>query len=248
MLLSLQEISTYVPWLVSLTVVMLGCAVQTALGFGMAVIAAPLLMLVRPDWVPYVLTSTALFLSLMNVWHLRLHLNCKSMLPAIISRIPGTIVGVWLLLVTHVLWLQVFVAASVLVAVVVSLFAIHFQSTPWRLAWAGFFSGLMGTATAIGGPPLALVMQFGEPRTVRANLSFYFSYSCVLSMVSYVLGGLLSWRTVLVCATFVPAALVGFVIGLRLQGWVDKKRFRPILLGLCGVSSGVALLGVVVKL
>ncbi len=241
------EFFVSLPWLLSALILCLGCAVQTALGFGMAVLAAPVMLLVRPEWVPYAPASTALVLSAVNTCYLRKHLAYKNILPALISRIPGTAVGAWLLLAINTLWLQLVVALAVFIAVGVSLFAVHFAATPRRLAWAGFISGFMGTTTAIGGPPMALVMQFGEPRRVRANLSFYFTYSCILSLLSYAIAGLLSRQMLLVCLSFVPSALLGFALGRRLQGWVNQQRFRPLLLGLCAISANFALAGVLWK-
>lgn len=228
-------------WLCALALAA-GCLIQTALGFGMAVLAAPIIVVLRPQWVPVVLTVTALVLSLMNIWHLRRDIQIRAMLAPIITRIPGTIVGTWILLQLPVQALQLLVAGAVLLAVLVSAFGRTFEATPTRLGLAGFVSGIMGTTTSIGGPPMALVMQHGKARTIRANLALYFAYSCVLSLVSYQLSGLLTpalWRDSL---SFIPAALLGFALGRLCQNWVDD-RFRPLLLILCSVSAGLAVSG-----
>ena len=228
-------------WLCALALAA-GCLIQTALGFGMAVLAAPIIVVLRPEWVPVVLTVTALVLSLLNIWHLRRDIQLRAMLAPIITRIPGTIVGTWILLQLPVQALQLLVAGAVLLAVLVSAFGRTFEATPTRLGVAGFVSGIMGTTTSIGGPPMALVMQHGNARTIRANLALYFGYSCVLSLVSYQLSGLLTpslWRDSL---SFIPAALLGFMLGRLCQNWVDD-RFRPLLLILCSVSAGLAVSG-----
>lgn len=228
-------------WWCALALVV-GCLIQTALGFGMAVLAAPIIVLLRPDWVPVALTVTALVLSLVNIWHLRHDIRIRAMFAPIVSRIPGTIIGTWILLQLPVQALQLLVAVAVLLAVMISALGRTFEATPRRLAWAGFISGIMGSTTAIGGPPMALVMQHGKARAIRANLAFYFAYSCVLSLVSYQLSGVLTpdlWRDSL---SFIPAALLGFVLGRLCQTWVDE-RFRPLLLILCSISAGLALSG-----
>ncbi len=234
-------------WLLSAAILLVGCCIQTAMGFGMAVLAAPIIMLIEPTWVPYVLTSTALFLSVINACHQRKHIQISLIAPAMLTRIPGTIFGVWVLLAVSVLWLHIIVAIAVLVAVVVSLINIRFEATRSRLSWAGFASGFMGTTTSIGGPPLALVMQYGSPDSVRGNLGLYFAYSCMLSLLSYWVSGLLSKEILILCLSFSPVAIIGFVLGLRLQGWVDRECFRPLLLSLCSVAGIVALTGVVVS-
>ncbi|MDX1475526.1 MAG: sulfite exporter TauE/SafE family protein, partial [Reinekea sp.] len=53
-------------WWLAAGALFMGCAVQTALGFGMAVIAAPIIVLFRPEWVPVIMTIVALVLSVQN--------------------------------------------------------------------------------------------------------------------------------------------------------------------------------------
>ncbi|MFL0810037.1 MAG: sulfite exporter TauE/SafE family protein [Agarilytica sp.] len=232
-------------WAVAAFILTLGCAIQTAVGFGMAVIAAPIIMLVKPEWVPYTLTSTALLLSLINAWHQRAYLNFSMILPAVISRIPGTVVGAWLLVSISLAWLHLVVAICVLAGVLVSLSNVRFDATPSRMSVAGFFSGFMGTTTSIGGPPMALVLQHADPKTVRANLGFYFAYACVISMLSYAIAGLLTREVLIACVSFFPSAILGFLLGKGLHAWVDKKHFRKIILLLCGIASLIALIGAV---
>ncbi len=233
--------------MLSAAVLLLGCCIQTAMGFGMAVLAAPIIMLIEPAWVPYVLTSTALFLSVMNAWHQRKNIQISLIAPAMLTRIPGTVLGVWVLMAVSVAWLHVIVASAVLVAVVVSLINVRFDATRSRLSWAGFASGFMGTTTSIGGPPLALVMQYGAPDRVRGNLGLYFAYSCILSLLSYWVSGLLTKDSLMLCLSFCPVAIMGFVLGLRMQRWVNQERFRGLLLSLCSVAAIVALMGVAIK-
>jgi len=228
-------------WLCALALAA-GCLIQTALGFGMAVLAAPIIVVLRPEWVPVVLTVTALMLSLMNIWHLRHDMQIRAMLSAIVARVPGTVIGTWILLHLPVQALQILVASAVLLAVLISALGRAFEATPTRLGIAGFVSGVMGATTSIGGPPMALVMQHGKARTIRANLAFYFAYSCVLSLVSYQFAGLLTPRLWLESLSFIPAALLGFALGRLCQNWVDS-RFRPLLLILCSLSAGMAMSG-----
>lgn len=231
-------------WWLTCLLLFAGCAVQTALGFGMAVIAAPVIVLYKPEWVPYILTIVALVLSLQNTWRLRFGIRWKHIIPPMISRIPGTILGAWILANTPIAFLQIAVAVMVFVAIFITAFAKPFPSTVKNLSIAGFFSGFAGTTTAIGGPPMALVMQHGDAYYTRANLAVYFAFSCVLSLMSYQAMGLLSLYMWVLGLSFLPAVLLGYVVGVQLQGWVDQ-RFRTLLLALCSLSALVALYGAV---
>lgn len=227
---------------------LLGCWLQTAVGFGMAVVAAPVMVLIRPEWVPYTLVFTALPLCLINMWNQRAGLKPKAMLVPMVTRIPGTIIGAWLLIHMSTIWLQVAVSVSVLLAVLVSIRSVHFEATPNRLGIAGFIGGFMGTTTSIGGPPMALVMQHGLPLTVRANLSLYFAFSVTISIVSYAVAGVLSGEILLVSLSFLPCPLIGFAIGVRSRGYVDKGKFRHVLLGICTLAAVVTLTGALFRL
>jgi len=235
-------------WGTAAVSLLIGCWVQTALGFGMAVIAAPIIVLFKPEWVPVVLTMTALILSLLNTWDQRKHLETNHLSAPFLSRIPGTFLGAWLLVQLDTIWLQFSVAACVLLAVVISYLGKQFSYTPKRLAFASFISGITGTTTSIGGPPMALVMQHGEPQTIRANLSLYFSYSCMISLIVYAYLGLLTDSILITCISFIPVCLVGFVTGIKARAYVDGGRFRPLLLILCGIAGSIALVGALSQL
>jgi uncharacterized membrane protein YfcA len=231
-------------WVIAALALLVGSAVQTAIGFGLAVIAAPIIVLFKPEWVPATLTMVALVLSIQNTWNQRSGLEVKLIAPAMISRLPGTVIGAWILLIIPVQMLQVLVSSMVFVAIFVTLFAKPFKATKANLGIAGFVSGISGTTTSIGGPPMALVMQHGSSHTTRANLSLYFTFSCLTSLLSYKVVGLLDSTLWVAGLSFIPVAYVGFFIGKKLRRWVDD-RFRVILLSLCSVSAIIALYGAV---
>ena len=224
-----------------------GCVVQTAVGFGMALIAAPIIVMIKPEWVPYVLSMTALILSIKNAVNQRADIQWRVLMPALITRIPGTMVGTWVLLSISLMWLQFIVAVTVLLAIFVTARMKPFASTPVNMGIAGFCSGITGTTTSIGGPPMALVMQHNEGRHTRANLSVYFLYSSALSLMFYSGSGLMNEPLWLASLSMLPVAIAGFAIGKGLQKRVDK-RFRPILLLICTASACVAIANVLLML
>lgn len=233
-------------WWIAAIALFVGCTVQTAVGFGMAVVAAPIIVVFKPEWVPYVLAVMALAISFTNAWYQRSDIAWKDMIAPFLTRLPGTVLGTWLLIVIPVAILQMTVAGMVFLTLVVSLWLKPFPATPKNLGIAGFVSGVTGTTTSIGGPPLALVMQHSAGKTARANLSAYFVYSCIISLFGYYLAGLMPLSTWYISASFLPFAFVGFFLGKKLQRWVDN-RFRPILLWLCGVSAVFAFSNAIVN-
>ncbi len=229
-------------WWAATAVIALGCTVQTAMGFGLALVAAPLLVLWEPAWVPAVVTCAALQLSLLNTVRLHASVAWRSMLLPMLTRIPGTLAGAWLLTRLDTAALQLMVAVMVLAGVAVSAIGKAFEPTLLRLGLAGLASGFTGTTTSIGGPPMALVLQHGSAESIRANLSFYFVYSCVLSLASYRIVGRFDNTLVVAGLLQLPAVVLGFALGRRLRHWADG-RFRPFLLVLCSLSAVVAMFG-----
>lgn len=229
-----------ISWLICAIALLLGCTLQAAIGFGMALISAPIIVMVKPEWVPYIMAVMAMSVSLNTCWDQRNDIEWRKMLSPMLTRIPGTFIGTWLLLVMSLQHLQIAVAIMVLISVVITMKIKPFPATPTNLGIAGFVSGITGTTTSIGGPPIALVMQHSSGPTARANLSAFFVYSCVISIAGYQYAGLMTKETWLVGLSLVPMAFLGFWAGKRIQKYVDN-RFRPILLMMCTLSALIAL-------
>ncbi len=69
-----------------------------------------------------------------------------------------------------------------------------------NLVLAGATSGLLGTATSIGGPPMALVWQNSTGARLRGTMSGFFLVGSVLSLVLLALTGSIGHHTVVVFA------------------------------------------------
>jgi uncharacterized membrane protein YfcA len=171
------------------------------------------------------------------------YLNAKAMAVPMITRLPGTVIGVWLLTQMSITALQIIVSSMVLLAVIVTYWAPHYPANRLNLGIAGAISGLTGATTAIGGPPMAIVMQHGDPRETRANLSLYFTYSCIVSLIGYYWAGLLHLELLVESMSFAPIILIGYFIGVKTRYLIDAKRFRSILMFLCLIAGVSALIG-----
>ena len=78
---------------IAVAVIFVGSYVQSSIGFGLAIIAAPVLFFIDPVYVPAPITISAFTLSLANAakhWH---SISFEGLKFAIIGRIPGTIAG-----------------------------------------------------------------------------------------------------------------------------------------------------------
>ena len=121
---------------------------------------------------------------------------------------PARCSGVWLVTAIAGRWLGVAVALMVLVAVALALHTVEVRQTPATLVGAGFVAGTAGTAVAVGGPPMAIVMAHRPPREVRGTLSLFFVVGSVMSVVWFAVVGELP-RSSVVLARGLPAAARG---------------------------------------
>ena len=81
---------------------------------------------------------------------------------------------------------------------------------------AGATSGLLGTATAIGGPPMALVWQRNSGARLRGTMSGFFLIGSVMSMVALAFTGAVDGHTLRTFALLIPAAVAGLrAVALR---------------------------------
>lgn len=225
----------------ALGVVATGALVQGTIGFGLAVVAAPFLYQINPALVPGPIIMAALAIGSLSAYRYRDHIDLSAMKYAFLGRIPGSIIGGWLLVMFSSKQMGLFLGGSVLLAVAASLSSITLKPSPKSLFGAGLFSGIMGTASSIGGPPIALVMQNESGDHIRANLSVFFVFGCLVSLLVLGMGGMLDTEVMLYGVLFIPAVLIGSRAAKRAVQYVNQEMIRKALLFLCSVSGVVAI-------
>ncbi|GAB3545296.1 putative membrane protein YfcA [Actinopolyspora lacussalsi] len=223
------------------TIVLGGAVVQGAVGFGMNLIAAPLLAIAHPALVPVPLLLTASAFAILPLLRERGRADWRGVRWGLLGRVPGTVLGVTALALLPNRWLAVLIGLVVLVSVVLSLVSWRPRPVPGTLFTAGMFSGVFGTAAAIGGPPIALVYQHNAGPTVRTTLSAYFALGSVLSLVALVFSGQVHGEQLLAAGVLFPFALLGFVLSGPLRRILDNGRTRPVLLAVASLSAAVLL-------
>lgn len=227
--------------LVAGVLVLLGSMVQTAFGFGMAVVAAPLLVMWYPAAVPGPLVAMALVQCLLMVVRHRRHIAFAPLASAMVGRIPGSLVGAWLLTVVSATGLSMFVGCAVLLAVLASLSRINIQPTKRSMFWAGALSGVLGTSTTVGGPPMAILMQHQEAQNLRGNLAAFFIYGCLVSLLMLALIGRFGRAECLLSLYLLPWTVSGYFLCQRLPLYRVERVMRPAILALCAIAGLTAI-------
>lgn len=218
-----------------------GAVVQGAIGLGLGLVAAPVVTLVDPELMPDFLLVLAFLLPFVTLAGERADIDWYGLRWSLPARAVGTAVGVWLVATLSNRMLSLAVAVMVLFAVAATVRAVVVPVNRGTLAAAGVVSGVAGTATSIGGPPMVLLYQHRPPREVRTTMAVYFLVGALLSLIGLELAGELVWDHVLLALLMVPALVAGSLVATRVRDAVDGRRFRAAVLMLC-VASALALL------
>ena len=224
-------------WLGCAAVLMLGAFVQRATGFGLAVVGAPLLLMLEPRLVPVILVLFGLAVSLMMVrhyWH-EVRLNAIGM--ALVGRLPGNALGVWLLLVAPMVILEKLIAVIVLFTVLVTLCRFQLPVNRITLFGAGVLSGIFGTVAAIGGPPIVLLMHGLPADRMRGNLAAFFILTSTLTLITLALADQIQLWHFQMALTFLPAVLIGNALADTLAHRLDRRLLQGASLTLCTLAA-----------
>lgn len=228
--------------MLAIAIVAAGTAVQAAIGFGLAMIAAPLLILIDRAFVPGPLIATALVLVMWMAYRERSAINLRNVKAAIMGRMVGTPPAAWLMGFISTATFDFIFAGLVILAVGISLVHSNIKATPKTVFFATVASGFMSTISSIGGPPVALVYQNAHGAELRANLSVLFIFGCTISLLALSIIG----RFGLTDLYYAGFLVIGIVIGIAISGpikrKVDRKTARPYLLGLCIISASLVLI------
>jgi uncharacterized protein len=220
---------------------LVGAYVQAVVGLGLGLLAAPIVALLEPSLVPVLTLWLALLIAGLNLADEHAHVDWRSIAWALPARVPGTFVGAWLVAAFTSEQIGVALAVMVLVAVALSVHTVSVPLTPMSLSIAGFVAGATGTATSIGGPPIALLYQRERPEVVRATLSVFFFVGVILSLVGLALSGSLARTPSLLALALAPLVVAGYVVGRISRRYVDAEAFRRGVLVVCTVSAVVLL-------
>lgn len=219
----------------------LGGFVQSVVGLGLGLLSAPAIALVEPSLVPVLPLWLALVVSGGMLLGERHHVDWRVLAWALPARVPGTLLGAWLVVHAGDRLIGVAVAVMVLVAVAVTGRRVVVPVNGGTLATAGFVAGAAGTATSIGGPPIALLLQRREPEVVRSTLAVFFFLGVLLSLAGLLWEGELGADAGLLALAMAPGVLVGLLVGGRVRSVVPRAAFRLAVLAVCALSATVLL-------
>ncbi|PRX45118.1 hypothetical protein B0I33_110217 [Prauserella shujinwangii] len=221
--------------------VLAGALVQGTVGYGMNLVAAPLLALLEPALVPVPLLLVGSGHALLAVGRELRDTDWRGVGWIMAGRAPGTALGVLAVAVLAQRPFAAVVGIAVLVCVVLSVTSWRPVPAPVPLLVAGIASGTFGTAASIGGPPLALLYQHSAGPRIRSTMAACFVLGSALSLGGLGLAGQIETRHLLLAAWLLPFLVAGFVLSGPARRLLDGTHLRTAVLAVAAASA-VALL------
>ena len=150
-----------------------GACLQGVAGYGIGTLAAPLLFLISPMLIPAPLVLNAVVLTIFMLLRNRGALQVREVRFAIGGGVGGMILaGITLMLISPTGFELAF-GVLILLGVLLSAGGLRPALNARNSILAGAASTYMGTITAVGGPPIALIYQNEKGPLVRANMSAF---------------------------------------------------------------------------
>lgn len=220
----------------------LGAVVQGAVGFGFALLAAPLLVLIDSRLIPGPATIAGLGLVILSLRRNAGPCDWPGIRRAAMGLIPGTVAAGWVLKVVPGHAVAVLVGSLVLAGVLVSLAGLRVRRSGILLLAVGAASGFMGTAAAVGGPPMALAYQEEAGPVLRATLTRFFLIAGLLALPALLVAGRLGPQEALAGLGLLPGVAAGLALSGRLIPVLDRGHTRTAVLAVSALSSVAVLL------
>ena len=221
-------------------------------GFGLALIASPLLVLILPPKIVVPVVTLHGVLTTVGVMvEARKWLDLRRRWPLMLAGGLAVPFGAYLLVILDAGTLKVLIGAVIALTAVALLLGFRHEIRNEKLASGpvGLLSGLLNGSTGMGGPPIVLFFanQGVEKQVFRANLAAYFFALKVVAIPSYLVGDLITPTVAAYSLLFLPALLEGMAAGIRLAGRVPEELFRRFTLlvvcaaGLLSIAAGLRL-------
>ncbi|MFF0361667.1 sulfite exporter TauE/SafE family protein [Streptomyces fungicidicus] len=214
-----------------------GAVLQVSVGFGLGMIAAPVFSLVDPASAPPVVLLLAAGVTAAVLVRERGVADLRGCGWALVGRVPGTVAGALLVVVLPAKHLALLIAGVVLTGVAVSAAGYAPRARRSSVFLAGMASGLMGTATSIGGPPMAMVWQRLSGPRLRATMSAFFLAGSLMSLVALAAAGAIGAHTLQRTALLAPAAAAGVLLAGPLTRRLAARHTRTAAMTLAAAGA-----------
>ena len=210
-----------------------GGLVKGTLGFGMPMVALPIIAFVLPATTAMMLLCAPILLTNFLQIKFKEGVSSYRFLPMFVSLIIGLIIGARLILEININTITQIIALSIIFAALVNCFGIKIENInkSWEKSITiiiGFGSGILGGLSTFYGPPmLAYLVAANLPKEkfIRTVSTMYFigSFPLYGSLIYY---GFATKQDLIVSVALIIPAFIAQQLGTKIRDKINQKQFR----------------------
>ena len=229
---------TFVVWIACFFAVTLSAGIQRLSGQAFGIVAAPLIALVAPQFLPAGLLLLGITVGLTSTAVDFSALTRAEIIPGFFGRALGAVIAAMIAAsITNVDLIAGLTGAVVLFGTILSLSGLRITIQPFSLIMAGIAAGLMGTITAVGAPPMALLYQYEPAKRARAMQNTFFFWGMCISVLALAWQDLINAKHLIFAGSLLPAIVLGLAVSMPLAKRLERQTIRPYALGLSMVAA-----------
>ena len=217
--------------------VLAGGLVKGTLGFGMPMVALPIIAFIIPPTTAMILLCAPIFLTNFLQIKFRQGVSSYRFLPMFLSLIIGLIIGARLILEIDVNTITQIIAVSIIFAALVNCFGIKIKNINKNhentiTSLIGFGSGILGGLSTFYGPPMLaylVAVDLPKEKFVRTVSTMYFigSFPLYGSLIYY---GFATKVDLILSLILIIPAFTAQQIGTKIRDKFNQKQFRICIL------------------
>ena len=217
--------------------VLAGGLIKGTLGFGMPMVALPIIAFVIPATTAMIILCAPILLTNFLQIKFKQGVSSYRFLPMILSLIIGLLVGARLILEINLNTITQIIAISIIFAALINCFGFKIQNPKKSrerviTSIIGFGSGILGGLSTFYGPPmLAYLVASDLPKEkfVRTVSVMYFvgSFPLYGSLIYY---GFATKQDIIMSVFLILPAFISQQIGTRIRDKINQKQFRICIL------------------
>jgi len=217
--------------------VLAGGLVKGTLGFGMPMVALPIIAFIIPPTTAMILLCAPIFLTNFLQIKFRQGVSSYRFLPMFLSLIIGLIIGARLILEIDVNTITQIIAVSIIFAALVNCFGIKIKNINKNhentiTSLIGFGSGILGGLSTFYGPPMLaylVAVDLPKEKFVRTVSTMYFigSFPLYGSLIYY---GFATKEDLIFSLILIIPAFIAQQIGTKIRDKFNQNQFRICIL------------------
>ncbi|WAJ69119.1 sulfite exporter TauE/SafE family protein [Catenovulum adriaticum] len=224
-------------------IVLLGSLIQGVVGYGIGMFCAPLLFMINPEFVPGPMVLISTVMTVIMLIRDKSDLKVDQVSWTMLGGFFGVVIAGVILNMVSVKQFQIVFGSLILLAVIISIIGYSPKINKLTTTLAGYLSGFMGTLTAVGGPPVALLYQNVKAAQLKANLAAFFLFLNIVIVSTLLWINKLSFEHLYLFIIAIPGLILGFYLSSIASKYVGPAQLRYFILSFSALSG----LGTIIK-